>query len=147
MAICGRNSPAEVILPIIFERRYTRLNEDESSSNSPEASQRNLVDGYPNYNYVQRRYSGFYVQHDMSYVDKTNIRPSTRLGNENNFALHVIRHLMCQMVKTAEEADAAYEFITNLANNLKPKLRYKRRNGSESCSNTSEVLQTRRIDY
>ncbi|KAL2750313.1 hypothetical protein V1477_001401 [Vespula maculifrons] len=26
------------------------------------------------------------------------------------------------MVKTAEEADAACEFITNLANNLKPKL-------------------------
>ncbi|KAL2750330.1 hypothetical protein V1477_001461 [Vespula maculifrons] len=94
----------------------------------------------------------------MSYLDKTNIRPSTRLGNENcnmeykiciigtfyenllniyrdfimatrvfpsmseNFALLVIRHLMCQMVKTAEEADAACEFITNLANNLKPKL-------------------------
>ncbi|KAF7380348.1 hypothetical protein HZH68_016213 [Vespula germanica] len=57
------------------EQRYTRLNEGESSSNSPE-----------------------------------------------NFALHVIRHLMCQMVKTAEEPDAAYEFITNLANNLKPKL-------------------------
>ncbi|KAF7380374.1 hypothetical protein HZH68_016239 [Vespula germanica] len=39
-----------------------------------------------------------------------------------NLALHVIRHLMCQIVKTAEEADAAYEFITNIANNLKPKL-------------------------
>ncbi|KAL2746091.1 hypothetical protein V1477_005770 [Vespula maculifrons] len=99
----------------------------------------------------------------MSYLDKTNIRPSTRLGKENvflfslifyhgdesisidewvirsltlsnfkgnkmldvgeeNCALLVIRHLMCQMVKTAEEADAACEFITNLANNLKPKL-------------------------
>ncbi|KAL2750300.1 hypothetical protein V1477_001472 [Vespula maculifrons] len=41
---------------------------------------------------------------------------------EENFALLVIRHLMCQMVKTAEEADAAYEFITNLADNLKLKL-------------------------
>ncbi|KAL2746077.1 hypothetical protein V1477_005734 [Vespula maculifrons] len=82
----------------------------------------------------------------MSYLDKTNIRPSTRLGKENcnmeykiciidfimatrvfpsmseNCALLVIRHLMYQMVKTAEEADAACEFITNLANNLKPKL-------------------------
>ncbi|KAL2750389.1 hypothetical protein V1477_001374 [Vespula maculifrons] len=42
--------------------------------------------------------------------------------DEWNCALLVIRHLMCQMVKTAEEADAACEFITNLANNLKPKL-------------------------
>ncbi|KAF7380382.1 hypothetical protein HZH68_016247 [Vespula germanica] len=39
-----------------------------------------------------------------------------------NRALHVIHHLLCQIVKRAEEADAGYEFITNLANNLKPKL-------------------------
>ncbi|KAF7380366.1 hypothetical protein HZH68_016231 [Vespula germanica] len=39
-----------------------------------------------------------------------------------NLALHVTRHLMCQIVKAAGEGDAAHEFITNLANDGKPKL-------------------------
>nr|KAF7390448.1 hypothetical protein H0235_017610 [Vespula pensylvanica] len=39
-----------------------------------------------------------------------------------NFALHVIHHLICQIVKTAEEADAAHEFITNLPSDKKTKL-------------------------
>ncbi|KAL2750388.1 hypothetical protein V1477_001373 [Vespula maculifrons] len=64
MAICEGNSLAEVILLIIFERRYTRLNEDERSSKSPEVLQRSLVVRYLNYTYVQRRYMDFYVQRD-----------------------------------------------------------------------------------
>ncbi|KAL2750376.1 hypothetical protein V1477_001361 [Vespula maculifrons] len=39
-----------------------------------------------------------------------------------NFALHVIRHLMCQIVKGAEVADAAHEFIKKLVNDMEPKL-------------------------
>ncbi|KAF7380390.1 hypothetical protein HZH68_016255 [Vespula germanica] len=39
-----------------------------------------------------------------------------------NFALHVIRHLICQIVKTAEEGDAAHELITNLLSDKKTKL-------------------------
>ncbi|KAL2750413.1 hypothetical protein V1477_001398 [Vespula maculifrons] len=39
-----------------------------------------------------------------------------------NFALHVIRHLMCQIVKGAEGADAAHEFIKKLVNDMEPKL-------------------------
>ncbi|KAL2750301.1 hypothetical protein V1477_001473 [Vespula maculifrons] len=53
MAICKGNSLAEVILSIIFERvirKYTRLNKDERSSNSPEELQRSLVDQNLNYN-------------------------------------------------------------------------------------------------
>ncbi|KAF7380383.1 hypothetical protein HZH68_016248 [Vespula germanica] len=38
-----------------------------------------------------------------------------------NLALHVTRHLICQILKAAQEADAAHEFITNLANDGKPK--------------------------
>ncbi|KAL2746102.1 hypothetical protein V1477_005759 [Vespula maculifrons] len=41
---------------------------------------------------------------------------------EENFALHVIRNLMCQIIKAEEEADAAHEFITNLPNDLVGKL-------------------------
>ncbi|KAL2750318.1 mitochondrial potassium channel ATP-binding subunit-like isoform X2 [Vespula maculifrons] len=40
----------------------------------------------------------------------------------SNFALHVIRNLMCQIIKAEEEADAAHEFITNLPNDLVGKL-------------------------
>ncbi|KAL2750307.1 hypothetical protein V1477_001465 [Vespula maculifrons] len=37
---------------------------------------------------------------------------------EENFALHVIRNLMCQIIKAEEEVDAAHVFITNLPNDL-----------------------------
>ncbi|KAL2750391.1 hypothetical protein V1477_001376 [Vespula maculifrons] len=37
----------------------------------------------------------------------------------NEFCVTNIRHLMCQIVKSAEEADAAHEFITNLPNDTK----------------------------
>ncbi|KAF7380370.1 hypothetical protein HZH68_016235 [Vespula germanica] len=52
-----------------------------------------------------------------------------------NFELHVTCHLMCQIVKAAEEADDAHEFITNLANDGKPKLVRKEPNYmmSENC--------------
>ncbi|KAL2750302.1 hypothetical protein V1477_001474 [Vespula maculifrons] len=40
----------------------------------------------------------------------------------NNFALHVIRHLMSQIVKGAEVADADHEFIKKLANDMETKL-------------------------
>nr|KAF7390421.1 hypothetical protein H0235_017583 [Vespula pensylvanica] len=38
-----------------------------------------------------------------------------------NFALHIVRYLLYQIVKTAEEAGAAHEFITNLPRDMKPK--------------------------
>ncbi|KAL2750242.1 hypothetical protein V1477_001529 [Vespula maculifrons] len=99
----------------------------------------------------------------MSYMDNTNVRPSTRIENENiflfslifkykmldeeeeNFTLHVIRHLMCQIVKRAEDADAAYEFITNLANNLKPKLVREKANYLMSESNIALDRESKRV--
>ncbi|KAL2719999.1 LOW QUALITY PROTEIN: hypothetical protein V1477_021146 [Vespula maculifrons] len=39
-----------------------------------------------------------------------------------DFASRIVRHLMYQIVKSAEEADAAHEFITNLPNDMKLKL-------------------------
>ncbi|KAL2750364.1 hypothetical protein V1477_001349 [Vespula maculifrons] len=47
------------------------------------------------------------------FIDEWDIRSLAIL---KNFALLNIRHLMCQIVKSAEEADAAHEFITNLPN-------------------------------
>ncbi|KAL2746095.1 hypothetical protein V1477_005752 [Vespula maculifrons] len=47
------------------------------------------------------------------FIDEWDIRSLAVL---KNFALLNIRHLMCQIVKSAEEADAAHEFITNLPN-------------------------------
>nr|KAF7378532.1 hypothetical protein H0235_018491 [Vespula pensylvanica] len=46
-----------------------------------------------------------------------------RLWNfrDKNCALHVIRHLMCQIVKGTEIPDAAHEFIKKLPNDLEPK--------------------------
>ncbi|KAL2746071.1 hypothetical protein V1477_005728 [Vespula maculifrons] len=46
MVVCGRNSSAEVILSIIFEERYTRLNEDKSNSNGFEVLQRIKIERY-----------------------------------------------------------------------------------------------------
>ncbi|KAL2746081.1 hypothetical protein V1477_005738 [Vespula maculifrons] len=50
------------------------------------------------------------------FIDEWDIRSLAIL---KNFALLNIRHLMCQIVKSAEEADAAHEFITNLPNDRK----------------------------
>ncbi|KAL2750377.1 hypothetical protein V1477_001362 [Vespula maculifrons] len=51
------------------------------------------------------------------------------------------------MVKTAEEADAACEFITNLANNLKPKLVREEANYLVYESNIALDRECRRVVY
>ncbi|KAF7379413.1 hypothetical protein HZH66_014784 [Vespula vulgaris] len=58
-------------------------------------------------------------------IDKWDIRSLNSSYPEAtplNFALHIVCHLMYQIVKAAVEADASHEFITNLPSEMKSKL-------------------------
>ncbi|KAL2750232.1 LOW QUALITY PROTEIN: hypothetical protein V1477_001519 [Vespula maculifrons] len=89
--------------------------------------------------FSQRFYDG-----DRSIAtDERDIRSLNYMGSEmldeeeQNFTSHVICHLMCQIVKAAEEADATHEFITNLANDVKPNLVRKETNYMVSENNVA----------
>ncbi|KAL2719863.1 mitochondrial potassium channel ATP-binding subunit isoform X1 [Vespula maculifrons] len=71
--------------------------------------------------FIERFYDG-----DKSIsIDKWDIRSLTSSypkGTPLNFALHVVCYLMYQIVKPAEEAGSAPEFIVNLPSDRKPEL-------------------------